>query len=300
VSGRSGFFIVLSGFIAFRLYDANGEWSNLHFWANTVIQIGIALLLVQLNHVYTIIRSRTLLPALFYLAFASFNTQFAFDLTGSVAALCLTLCHFFLFKTYQNQESQIDALNISILLILGSLICPQLLFFFPVFWFGFYRLRCLNFRVFLASISGVIAVYLFILAWSIYTEDWPFFLKSIPDPKKWFFIQKPDFSLSEWSVIGFSAFIYILSVFNLFLSSLSEKIRTVSILHYLYFSSFAIFFLLIFQSGNKSQWALMINVPLTLLISHFFTLSGKKSVKYLMVISFLFLLGINFWQRFSP
>ncbi|GHT85206.1 hypothetical protein FACS189420_6840 [Bacteroidia bacterium] len=298
VSGKAVFFIILLGFIASRLYDANGDWDNPSLWGGTIIQIGIALLLLQLNHVFTIIRSRTLLPALFYLTFTACSLPFTSDLTGSIAALCVVLSCFFLFHAYQEPESQIYALNMGILLTLGSLLWPQLLFFFPVFWYGFYHFRSLNFRVFLASITGIMAVYLFILAWSVYAEDWGVFLSFLPDFHELFSVQKPDFTLPEWIILCFTLLVYIFAGFNLFVSDLSEKIRTVSILRYLYFSSFIIFAPFLLQSENKSHWTLIIFIPVALLFSHFFTLSNKKLVKYGMLICFFFFWGMYIRQHF--
>ncbi|MDR3338489.1 MAG: hypothetical protein LBT25_00085 [Candidatus Symbiothrix sp.] len=290
----------LLGFLGLRVYDAGGDWTNLHCWMSTIIQIGIALLLLQLNLVFTIIRNRTLLPAIFYLVFASGNASFAFDSAGSIAALCVLVGYFFLFNSYQQSESQINALNISLLLTLGSLFRPQLLLFFPVFWYGFHRFHSFNLRVFMASIIGVFVVYLFIFTGSVYAENWHIFFSTIPEPSKWLSIQKPDFALFHWIVIGFTSLICLLTGFNLFGFGLSEKIRTVSILNYLYISSFIIFIPFILQSKYQTSWSLIICLPVAILLSHLFTLSNRKYIKYMMLFFFFFLLGMNFLQRFYP
>jgi hypothetical protein len=297
ISNKLLFFIIVIGFVAFRLYDANSDWNNPYLWGSTLIQISIALLLLQLNHIFTIIRNRTLLPTLFYLMLAGWSPLFSFDLTGSIAALCIALSYFFFLQSYHEPESQINALNIAILLTLGSLLWNQLLFFFLIFGYGFYRFRSFNFRVFMAGIVGFVAIYLIIFTWSIYQEDWEIFLSLLPDPKILFRTQWPDLTLWEWIVVGFTLFIYILSGINLFVSDLSEKIRTVSTLNYLYFLILIIFFLLLLQSENKTQWALVLFIPLSIQISHLFTLSNKRFVQYLMLLSFFFFFAMGIWRR---
>jgi hypothetical protein len=300
VSGRLLLFAVILGFLAFRLYDVMGDWQNPSFWVSTIIQMGIALLLLQFNHIFTVIHGRTLLPAIFYLIFVGCSGSFSFDWRGSVASLCIFLGHFFLLPSYQNPASQLKALNIAFLLTLGSLLWPQLLFFFPIFWYGFHRLYSFNFRVFTASIIGFISIYLFIFTWSVYVDDWNVFFSSLPGIHELIFITQPDFTLSEWIIIGFTLLICALSGFNLFVYGPSEKIRIVSIMGYLHVSSFVIFVLLLLQSEYKSHWGLILFVPVTLLVSHFFTLSNKKFVKYLMLLFVFFFLGMGVWQRFSP
>ncbi|MDR3219727.1 MAG: hypothetical protein LBU22_12275 [Dysgonamonadaceae bacterium] len=300
VSGRLLLLCTLLGFVALRVYDVGGDWRNPHCWVSTFIQIGIALLLLQLNHVFNIIRSRTLLPAIFYLVFASSDASFAFDSAGSISAFCVLINYFFLFNSYQQAESQINALNISLSLTLGSLFWPQLLLFFPVFWYGFHRFHSFNLRVFMASIIGVLAVYLFIVTWCVYAGDWHIFFSAIPEPDKCLSIQIPDFTVLNWMVIGFTFLICLMTGFNLFGSGLSEKIRTVSILNYLYISSFIILIPFLLQSESQTSWSLIIWIPVTILISHLFTLSNRKYIKYMMLFFFFFLLGMSFLQHFYP
>jgi hypothetical protein len=296
INSRALFFTVLLLFVLVRLSVAVDEIGNPAFWGSMVIQIGMALLLLQLNQVFTIIRIQTFLPATFYLLFISSSSLFYFDLSGSLATLCFLLGFWCLFYAYQKPDAQLNAFNIALLLTLGSLLWTPLLFLFPIYWYGFHRLRSFNFKVFFASLTGIIVVYLFIFVWSVYAEDWAIFLSRLPQPDKWFAIQQPDFNLREWITIGFMLLVYIFAGFNLFISGISDKIQTVSILNYMYFSSFILFGLLFLQSEYKSQWALIIYIPAAILISHFFTLSNKRPLQYLMLVYLSFLLVICAWE----
>jgi hypothetical protein len=296
VSSRLILLFVLLAFVGIRIYDSNGNWETPLFWACTLMQLGIAWLLLQLNHTFSIIRNQTLLPALFYLLLIS-TTPLDYDLSGNIAALCIMVSYFFLFNSYQQPESQANALNISMILTLGSLLWMQLLFFLPVFWYGFYRFKSFNLRVFLASLIGIVVVYLFVLTISIYQNNIDIFLALTPRIGDLIFIRLPELTLQAWVVFGFTMVIYIWTGYNLFISDLSEKIQTVSTLYYLYFSFFAMLALLFIKSESAAQWTLIAYIPVVLLISHLFTLSNKRIVKYAMLVCLVFFLSAGVWSR---
>jgi len=300
LSSRLLLFIFVFAFIALRLYFIGNQFDKFSFWGCLVIQIGIAFFLLQLNHIFNIIQERTYLPALFYLLFTGSNPAFYNDLKGSVAALCILLCFYFLFASYQKPKSQINAMNISILLVLGSLLWTPLLFFFPVFWIGFYRFQCFTVRVFFANLIGFVIVYLFIFTWSVFQEDKSIFLSLLPDFKSLLIVYKLNFTVLEWITYGFIILIYIIIGIYLFFIYISEKVWTISALSYLYLSSFFIFIFLFIRSEYKSSLGLICFVPVAILTGHFFSRANKKGIQYLLLVFFLFFIGIGFVQHTSP
>ena len=125
------FIVCVFVFLAFRFQD---DWRNVNLWGSTLFQIMVAISLLVLNNIFTIIRRRTLLPALFFLIPVGCNPVFNLDFEGSALAFMMMVNYLFLFYTYHNPDSQLNALNISLLLVCGSFIRPQLLLFFPIFW----------------------------------------------------------------------------------------------------------------------------------------------------------------------
>jgi len=296
LTSRLLLFTIVLAFIAVRLYSNGVQFDNLSFWGCLLIQLGIAFLLLQLNHTFNIIQGRTFLPFLFYLLFTGSDPVFYNDIKGSVAALCLVFCYYFLFSSYQKPQSQINAMNISILLVLGSLLWTPLLFFFPVFWIGFYRFQCFNARVFFASLTGFVIVYLFVFTWSIFQGDKNIFLSLLPQFDALITVNKLDFTLLEWLTYGFILFIYFIVGILLFFFNISERIWTISALSYLYLSSFIIFVFLLLQSGYKSSWGLIFYVPIAFLTGHFFSRQNDRTVHYLLLVFILFFIGIGFAQ----
>jgi hypothetical protein len=298
LSSRLLFFIVVFVIIIERLYPIGNQWNNPSFWGSLLIQVGIAFFLLQLDHIFNIIQVRTFLPALFYLLFTG-NPCCFYDLKGSIAALCVVLSYYFLFDSYQKPKSQINAMNISILLTLGSLLWTPLLFLLPIFWIGFYWFQSLNARVFFASLTGFVTVYLFIFTWSILQGDKTIFLSLLPQFDTLFAIHNPDLTFLEWIVCGVILFIYSVIGLYLFFFNISERIWTISVLKYLYFSTFIYFIFYFLQSEYKSTWGLIYSIPLAILTGHFFSSSNKKIFFYLLLIFLFFFVGIGFFQHIS-
>ena len=296
LSSRLLLFTIVFIFVGLRLYINGYQTDNLSFWACLLIQLGIAFFLLQLNHIFNIIQEHTFLPALFYLLFIGTNPVFYYDLKGSIAALCLVLCYYFLFDSYQKPKSQINAMNISLLLVLGSLLWTPLLLFFPVFWIGFYRFQCFNGRVLLANLTGFVIVYLFIFAWSIFQGDKNIFLSLLPQFEQFLTIHIPDLTILDWIICGFTLLICFIIGISLFFFTISERVWTISILNYLYFSASIILVFFLLLSEYKSSWGLIGYVPVAFLTGYFFSRTNRKSIYYLLLIFILFFFGVGFIQ----
>jgi hypothetical protein len=295
----SNWVILFIAIIAFTVFRLHGDPTNHHLWYTTVVQVGIALFLVLLNNIIGVIRPQTLLPALIYLLFLINTPLFHYELRGSLVAVCILLSYMFLFYTSENSKPEVYALNISLVLTLGSLLWTPLLFFFPIFWYGFYRLNKFNMRVIPASIIGFLTVYFVIFAWSVFRDDLGILLNFIPSGEKLFLIQKPELTFYEWILFGFTLMLYFRAGYKLFVSGISTTIRKVSILNFLYFSSFVIIFLLLAQTPFKAYWALIIYIPVSLMLAYLFSQPNNKSEKYLMFLFFVFIATIGILQSLS-
>ena len=296
LSSKLLLFTTAFAFVAVRLFPRYNQLDDISLWGSLLIQLGIAFFLMQLNQSYNIVQKHTFLPTLFYLLFIGCNPVFYYDIKGSAAALCLFFCYPFLFNSYQNPKSQVNALNISLLLVLGSLLWPPLLFTFPVFWIGFFRFQCFNARVFFANLTGIVVIYLFIFSWSLFQEDKNLFFSLLPQPDTLFVVHKLHITGFEWLTSGLlilSCFIF--GIYLLFFN-ISERIWTISVLSYFFFSSFIVFIFYFLQSEYKSAWGLINYAPIAFMLSYFFSHSNRRSVHYLLLLFFLFFFGINIAQ----
>ena len=299
VSSKTLLLITVVVFIAVRLYPVYDRLDNVSILCSLLIQIGIAFLLLQLNYIFNIIQQHTFLPTLFYLLFVGINPNLYYDLKENTAAICFVLCYYFLFDSYQKPHSQIFALNISLLLVLGSLLWTPLLLFFPVIWIGFYRFHSFNLRVFFASLIGIVIVYLFVLTWSVIQNDENIFFSLLPQFDKLFLIHKPNLTVLEWITSGLLLFTCLAIGLNLFFYNVSERVWTISVLRYLFVSILLIFTYFFLQSDYKSTLGLIIYVPIAFLCGYYFSRSSKREVLYLLLFIFLFFVGIGFAQHIS-
>ena len=299
VTDRTPLIVAVVLFILFRFIGANEEDSAVVLWGTAAIQLATAFLLLYLTQTFVIIRNRTFLPAFFYLLFTGTIPDLYSDLSGSVSAVCILLCIFFLFASYQQERSQGYSLNIALILTMGSFLWAPLLYFFPVFWLGMYQLRSLNFRSFIASLLGFITIYLFAFTWNFHQGTLAAFFQENPDWQALIHIQPLGFDLWECLIIGFLAMLFLLSGGGIFVSSVSEKVKTVKALRFLYVVCALIFILLLLQNDWKEEWFSILCVPLSLLVTHLFALTEKTIVRWLMLVAILFFLGMLGWQQLT-
>ncbi|MDR0543192.1 MAG: DUF6427 family protein [Dysgonamonadaceae bacterium] len=295
ITDRSSLIVVLFLFLVIRI-PLTGEGTPLEFWSSAFIQTGIALFLLYLTQIFGIIRQKTLLPAFFYLLLAGTNPLFFYDLRGSVSAFIVTLCLLFLFNSYQNPLSQRNALNISLILTLGSFNWLPLFLFFPLFWYGMYRFKSLNIRTFFASLTGILLVCLFWFAWCVYENNLSIFLQALPDWSDLTDIQIFSPNIREGVVILFLFLLFVLSGIRIFMAGVSEKIQAMNILSYLYLLACVVFAFFFIQNQWSKEWLLILHIPLSLLIAHYFTLSNKPVELWLfllVVVFFLLRLGLE-------
>jgi hypothetical protein len=190
-------------------------------------------------------------------------------------------------------------LNIALALTLGSFVWQPLLFFFPVLWLGLSGFHSLNFRSFFASIVGFAVIYLFVLAGSIYMgNNMDFFIEKLPDFQVLFqFHPFEGFDIWEYIIFGYLFLLFIISGMNIFMSNVAENARTMTILGFLYIITFIIFVILFLQPQWKNEWASILCLPLSILISHLFSIFHRKASTWLMLISILFFIGISVFRN---
>jgi len=298
VNSRVPLIIVVLVFVAFRMFWID-ENRLLELWASMFIQIGMAFFLMSLTQRHIIIRGKTLLPAFCYLLLSGTNYLFIYNLRGSISAFLVVLCLWFLFNTYQKPFSQRNALNISLVLAAGSLYWAPLLYFFPLFWCGMYWFKSLNFKTFLASLMGVAVVCLFLFTWSVYADDWTVFATILSDLRTLGDFRFPSFRIWNMAEIIFVGFLFILSIIKIFMAGVSEKAQAKTMLSYFSLLTFAIFILFLFQNQWMKEWLLILYIPISLLIAHYFSLAQSRAVMWLFLATIVFSVLMFGWKWFA-
>jgi hypothetical protein len=160
VSGVNGFFtenLLLSNIISLLITALN------------------AFLIGQLNNKYTIIRTRSFLPVLFFvLLMASWHETHT--IVVSHIALTLVLFSFFvIFSVYRNRAASEQAFLSSFLIALASIFIEPIILFIPLIWVGLLLFHSMSFRIFLATIFGLLTPWILYLSIRLYFQpdlDW--------------------------------------------------------------------------------------------------------------------------------
>lgn len=299
VSNQAWVFLACFVFILLQI-PFDGGWTLDQLWpalVKVVLGIGVALLLLQLNQQFVIIKSRTALPALFYLLFlCSHNSDIRAEYIALSLLLLLSL--FFLFRSYQDLYSQGRTFVLSLFISLGSLLWFPFLLVFPVIWYGMSRFQSLSFRSFFATLLGFVFVYLLAFSWSVWQKDLSLFVAFFPQGSDFFQFGLAQLPLSEYIFVGFIGFVLIFFVAFLYRPGTSEKIRTKLSLEFLFILSIVALILSFIFPAWEKQWTSLLFVPLSFLYAYLFTLSNGKKMIWLFLFTLFFLLLATVFNAF--
>ena len=284
-------------FLSFR-FIGMGESNIWELLGSFGIQLGIASCLIYINQTFVIVRCRTYLPAFFYLLFSGTNENLFVNFLGACFAFMTSICLFILFSTYQKSDTQPACLLFSSLIAVSSLFWPPILFLFPVFWYGLFALQSLNLKTFLASLSGILLIFSGMVCWSLIIDDgFSFlFIKNLfPSYQALWSINLLEMKdLHEWIYAGVLVLLIVFLGINLFNSKISERVRSVITLNFLYLFLVIILLFVTFQS---SDWISILYVPLSFLLGHYFTVANKKGSSWLVGFIIIFFVASFFREQ---
>jgi hypothetical protein len=295
----SGYFLLIISllyFLGIRLWVV-GYPGNPDLWITAGIQVLTAVSISFLNHDFRIIREKSLLPLVFYFLFVSVDPLFFLAWKESLYVLCLLLCFYFLFQSYEKDFPRKQALKIGILLSVGMLFHPSFYLLVFLFLFGLYRFKSLNLKTFLAAFCGSLSVYLFLFCWCLYQNEPALFLGYFPD---WtVFLSEPiELHLKDLLAFIFSLILLILSGINIYLAGISEKIKNHVILSFLFLFSLFLFILILIEFQWVIEWRGFLNLSLTLLLSHYFMRRTNRAKSVLLILSILLFIGAGIWNLY--
>ncbi len=116
-----------------------------------------ALLILQLNNRFTIIRTRTFMPVIIYLMLVSVwkDTHILVSLHLTISLIIGSF--FVFFDMFRNKEATEQAFLGSFFIGVGSIFIEPIILIIPVCWLGFRILQSLSLRTWLASIIGALS-----------------------------------------------------------------------------------------------------------------------------------------------
>lgn len=143
--------------------------------ATFAVHLLAACLLIELNTTFSLIRTRTSFHPAFYLLFCAacaFLHPFRWAVLGVPA---LMLACFGLLSTYESESPARGVFYAFFFLSAGSIVCPRLLWFAPLFAWGALFLRALSARSLLAMLFGLATPYWFLFGYSFWMDRFDLF-----------------------------------------------------------------------------------------------------------------------------
>ena len=297
--------------IGFTIYDKHSSsplWSMVCEFLNNkeyvyatglLLMFACAFIVHRANYVLALTKEKTLLP--FFIC--PFINIFIVDLyplnPASFALFFLILAFYVLMRNYHNTERKCDIYNAAFIVSLASLLWVHALWFFPLFWMGMYLFRTFSFRTFLASLLGAGTVYWTLLGWCMWTGDYSFFKKNFYYFMNISFMQLADLSWLDWTFFAFITLLVIVACVNIATTFYNNNQRTRQNLRFVIIFYFYTLVLSLLFKQSSQEFLIITCFPISILLSHLFTSSYKKSIRitfYAFLVILIALQAIRIWE----
>ncbi|MDR2764067.1 MAG: hypothetical protein LBB90_03450 [Tannerella sp.] len=264
------------------------KWSV--YLAGALLLCGMAVIVQYTNYYLILFREKTKLPFLLFLLLNSANFGFVPLRPISVAFFFLALCMVELFKAYQKEKTGMtpgSAYKATFWLGVGSLIWIHLLWLIPLFWYGMYQFRLLNFRTFMASLLGVITMYWIVAGWYVWKYDFTGLTDTFRPLTDFDFVPLREYlNLTQLAPLA-TAFLYtVIPGFILRFHNINAGLRTRRFISFLLASTrYLLLFLFLFDA-EAADFLCIFFIPVSLLMTYlFFNTSRNVSLYYYLLLA---------------
>lgn len=228
----------------------------------------IAFIIQRISDIEMFFRERTRLVFLFLFLFLNTNAELLLFSKTTMVLLCLAFMFNELFNAYQWPEATGKIFNVGVLVGVAGLFLPQVLWLLPLIWIGMYQFHALSYRCFLASLTGVLVIFWFVLGWCVWSHDFSMFTS--------FFSSLMDFEL-------FSAFrsfryyhasfiviviLFFTAFFHIKVDAINNRVRVRQMLSFLLNISIWLMVLMCLYRDTDSLVAIFF-LPVSVLVAYF-------------------------------
>lgn len=240
----------------------------------------ITYLIVEINNANALIRIRTRLTATLYLAGMGAMWFLQPFQAASVTALCLAGSYLLLFRTYQQPRPIDRTFHAFLLLGVGSLWFPQMLFLAPFYyWYMGTFLRCLSFRAFWAGLVGLLLPYWFWAGASLFTGRFEALVEHARELVSWSPIGLDGFLkldaplLAAWAL---TSLLGVVSVVHYLHTDYNDKIRVRMLFYTLILQELVLEAFLLLQPQHARVLLALLHLNTCFLSSHYFALTSSR------------------------
>ena len=249
--------------------------------ASTISVIIISWILFSINNRYSLIRSRSNLPYTVPLFLLSLH-PYLLVMTGNYIAIIIILIALTpLLESYQKPDSYLYSFRSSILIAVSSLFQIYALILIPLWWRGEKSMRGPQLNSFLASLFGVLLVYVTMFSFYFVSDNIADFLQpmhyfiafSIPDI--------PDYSIFEWVAIFIVAVIFIINITLSAKEYVRDKVLTLSLMRFIVYMVVVLLLLQILFWKETLFYLILSVTLLSFLSSYLYSKTTSKTDIYI-------------------
>ena len=161
----------LTGAYAFLVCTAGGLFAD-HLWVQFALLAVSSFLMMELNNANALIRIYSRMVSCSFLVLAVMSRFLFVDVRCGIVQSCFIAFYLFLFSAYQDNRAVGRVFYSFLMLGIASTMFVQVLFFVPVVWLLLStNIMVRSFRVYVASLFGLVMPYWFIAAYYIYAGE---------------------------------------------------------------------------------------------------------------------------------
>lgn len=152
-------------------FAAPGDWGLPYWWSlglNVGLNVLIVIYMVALNRAFNVLRSMTWLHVgLFGLMQGAIPRLVTQLNSGTLVCLTIVLCIYLMFSCFDDPGRVRTVFLAFMLLSLGCATQYCFILFIPIFWLVLAQMRILSLRTFLASLFGILTVWIILFGFGI-------------------------------------------------------------------------------------------------------------------------------------
>lgn len=249
---------------------ASGFFNNRLFACSIglLMMIVVSCVMQRVCDIEMLIRKRTRLPLMLLLLLISTNVGLLPVKEVAAVSICLVFALYELFKSYQSPEATGSFFNAGVLTGFAGLFMPQILWFIPLLWIGMYRFRSLNFKSFMALLTGALVVYWIVSAWCLWKHDFSMFASLYEGLTNLKILPAEMFKYYRAGSLVF-ILVFMLSFFHVRTNVYNNSVRVRRILSFLLDMSVWSLILMLLYGEDPDSFQMLLYLPSSVLIACF-------------------------------
>ena len=258
-------------------------------------------LMMELNNSNALIRIYSRMVSCSFLALTTTATFLFPSLREALVQLCLITFYTIIFHTYQDKEAPGLTFYAFLCLGIASVLFVQVLFFVPFLWLliGF-KMMAFSFRMFCASLIGLLTPYWFLAPMSLFTGHFDAFVAHFIGIAQF----RPLFQyqdISEHYIVTFSfvCLVALIGTIHFLRNSYMDKIRTRMIYEMLMWMNLITMVFIVLQHQHFEILLGIMIVNTSPFIGHFIALTHTRltnTVFYALIALTLLITFYNLWM----